>query len=128
MNSFYDLQLFTDLRYQVQCDMTRLLIDIDNYKDPSARDRIEKYTRFAANMHHTRLFSKSIFGRNESHLIHWMANLRERSSTSYASKQNVYLFLSSINDVEFMKLLCNVVVENPYIYLMKCNAQLRNYV
>lgn len=126
METFYDLQMLTELHHIVQRNMTNLLTDIENYSNVCAQDNIAKYTRFAANMHRAKLFDNTVYSieGGESHLIHWMANLRQGSSTTSALRQQLHGFIFSITDVAFMKLLCNVKAENPCMYLMECKENI----
>ncbi len=95
----------------VHCDMLNLFKSIKNNDDPIMVDR---YKQFAANMHRAELIPNGIFGENESHIIHWMANLREGSSTSHESQKLIYGFVFSLQDIVFLKLLSNVK-ERSYI-------------
>lgn len=126
METFYDLHILTDLHHRMLRDVTILLTDIENYSKVSAQDNIAKYTRFAANMHRAKLFDNIVYsiGGGESHLIHWMANLRQGSSTTSALRQQLHGFIFSITDVTFMKLFCNVGAWDPSVYLMECKENI----
>jgi hypothetical protein len=120
METFYDLQIRSELQQVVQRDIGNLLKNIKTYQDVSAQNIISRYITFAANMHRAKVFNKKKTNSGESHLIHWMANLREGSSTTEAVKRQLTGFIYSMDDICFMTSLCNVMAVNPCIYLMDC--------
>ena len=69
---------------------------------------VERYKRFAGNIHRAKLIARGGFNEDEIHIIHWMANLRSGSSASTKTQNMLHGFVDSLDNMCFMSSLIRV--------------------
>jgi ribosome-associated toxin RatA of RatAB toxin-antitoxin module len=104
MNDLYKTSLLYGMRDIIHQYMFQLFRNITRLHV----NDVERYKRFASNIHRARLISRGGFNENEIHIIHWMANLRSGSSTSFNTQNMIHGFVDSLDNVRFMSSLINV--------------------